>query len=249
MATVNEKMTAIADAIREKTGGTDKLTLDDMAADIPKVYETGKKSQYAEFWDNFQDCGNTPISYNYAFAEDGTAAHKRWNVNNYKPKYNIVPTSAYYMFFQTALEDIYYNNIDVDFSLATSVQSCFYNAKQLKRLKVVSTISASSLQQFFDRCRSLNTIEKLILKADGSQTFLNTFLFCDVLANIVIEGKIGQNIDFSNSPLLTHDSLMSIINALLETSETKTLTIGTKNLAKLNDSDKAIATQKGWTLA
>ena len=31
---VNEKMTAIADAIRSKTGGTAALTLDDMASDI-----------------------------------------------------------------------------------------------------------------------------------------------------------------------------------------------------------------------
>lgn len=34
---VNEKMTAIADAIRAKTGGTDKLTLDQMAADIEAI--------------------------------------------------------------------------------------------------------------------------------------------------------------------------------------------------------------------
>lgn len=34
MATVNEKMTAIADAIRSKTGKEDKLTLDDMANEI-----------------------------------------------------------------------------------------------------------------------------------------------------------------------------------------------------------------------
>ena len=37
---VNEKMTAIADAIREKTGGTDPLTLDAMAEAIAGI-ETG----------------------------------------------------------------------------------------------------------------------------------------------------------------------------------------------------------------
>lgn len=40
---VNEKMTAIADAIRDKTGGTDALTLDDMAENVPKVFEAGKQ--------------------------------------------------------------------------------------------------------------------------------------------------------------------------------------------------------------
>lgn len=34
MATVNEKMTALADAVRDKTGDTDKLTLDEMTTAI-----------------------------------------------------------------------------------------------------------------------------------------------------------------------------------------------------------------------
>lgn len=37
MATVNEKMKAIADAIRAKTGKTDPLTLDGMAAEIAAI--------------------------------------------------------------------------------------------------------------------------------------------------------------------------------------------------------------------
>lgn len=39
---VNSKMTAIADAIREKTGGTDLLSLDEMAAGVDETYEAGK---------------------------------------------------------------------------------------------------------------------------------------------------------------------------------------------------------------
>ena len=42
---VNQKMTAIADAIRDKTGGTSPLTLDDMAAAVPEVFEAGKSSE------------------------------------------------------------------------------------------------------------------------------------------------------------------------------------------------------------
>lgn len=39
MATVGEKMTAIANAIRTKTGGTDKLTLDTMASSLNNIPE------------------------------------------------------------------------------------------------------------------------------------------------------------------------------------------------------------------
>ena len=37
MATINEKLTAVANAIREKTGGTSTLTLDQMAADLNAI--------------------------------------------------------------------------------------------------------------------------------------------------------------------------------------------------------------------
>ena len=42
MATVNEKMKAIADAIRAKTGKTDPLTLDGMAAEIASISGGGE---------------------------------------------------------------------------------------------------------------------------------------------------------------------------------------------------------------
>jgi len=48
MGTVAEKMTAIANGIREKTGVTDALTLDDMAAGVEAVYQTGWENGIAQ---------------------------------------------------------------------------------------------------------------------------------------------------------------------------------------------------------
>ena len=45
---VNEKMTAIADAIREKTGKTETLGLDAMAKSVGEVYDAGKQEALAE---------------------------------------------------------------------------------------------------------------------------------------------------------------------------------------------------------
>lgn len=72
----------------------------------------------------------------------------------------------------------------------------------------------------------------------------------DFLENIeFVPNTIPISISFSYSTKLTHDSLMSIINGLATVTETKTLTLGTTNLAKLTTEEKAIATQKNWSLA
>ena len=80
---LNEKMTAIADAIREKTGETEPLTLDDMATDIPKVFDAGKKAQLLAFWGPFQNYGEK-MSYNSSFRHNGWG-----NDGAYDPQYTM----------------------------------------------------------------------------------------------------------------------------------------------------------------
>ena len=57
--------------------------------------------------------------------------------------------------------------------------------------------------------------------------------------------------DLSNSTLLSESELVKILNNLsdLTNSSSQTLTLGTTLLAKLTDEEKAIATNKNWTLA
>lgn len=76
------------------------------------------------------------------------------------------------------------------------------------------------------------------------------FNHCLALENIeFVPNTIPISIGFSYSKNLTHDSLMSIIYGLAVVETTQTLTLGTTNLAKLTTEEKAIATEKGWTLA
>ena len=65
-------------------------------------------------------------------------------------------------------------------------------------------------------------------------------------------GFIGLkcDLDLYDSPLITHESLLNVINKAADvTASPATLTLGSTNLAKLTDEEKAIATNKGWTLA
>lgn len=57
------------------------------------------------------------------------------------------------------------------------------------------------------------------------------------------------SIDMKDSVLLTHESLMNIINGLPTVETAQTLTVGTVNTAKLTENEIAIATAKGWTVA
>lgn len=59
--------------------------------------------------------------------------------------------------------------------------------------------------------------------------------------------NLNENLNLSSCYLLSHDSIMYMLNHLVE--GTHTLTLGAVNLAKLTDEEKAIATSKGWTLA
>ncbi len=253
---VNEKMTAIANAIRERTNITDKLTLDDMAGNVDTVYysahragiEHGKDKQYDEFWDAYQDNGNR-TDYQYAFA--------RWRMGAFKPKYDIKPKGAIIMMFAySKLTDIAQHLEDMGVTLDTSEATGFRDFASygsVTRLPEISTIGTSSLSGIFYNCPSLITIDKLVFKDDGSQTWESTsFQGLPSLVNIEIEGEIGANFSLSNSSKLSYDSLMSIINALKDykdTGETRTLTLHKTAKAKLSDSDIAIATQKGWAVA
>ena len=103
--------------------------------------------------------------------------------------------------------------------------------------------------KMFSECSNLTEISKL----DLSEITQNDKAFgivsgCESLTTL--GGFIGLkvNLDLSYCPNLTHDSLMNVINEAADvTASPKTLTLG-PNLNKLTADEKAIATNKGWTL-
>lgn len=148
--------------------------------------------------------------------------YSRFNDDTFNPKYDIKCMEA-----DSSAQHVFYQSNITDtkvgiYAPSTNATQCFQNS-------LLKTI------------RFFHVYE--------TTTFSATFSGCSELENITIGGTIGQNINFFACTKLTHDSLMSIIEHLGTVTSTRTCTLGSTNLAKLTDAEKAIATQKGWTLS
>ena len=210
------------DKIREKTASTDNIKSGELADKVNEVYEKGRQAEYDMFWDVAQANG-TRKEYMYAFSG------RAWRDSIFKPKYNLNGSLyAYGMFYHCGVADleecIKKSGIIFDTSNFTSIGSLFANAI----VKVVPTITITnqvSLGSLFLNCYLLETIRKLIIKTDGTNTFSDTFYKCEQLRNIEFEGVIGQNIWFSQSTKLSKASILNIFSCLSDTATDKTLTL------------------------
>ena len=218
-----------------------------IAENVEQVYFAGQKSEYDRFWDEFQDNGNRTI-YQQAFRYN-------WTDEIFKPKYDIRTASngANQMFQSSRLVDLKgcleKQGVVLDTSNATSLLQMF----QSSLVKYIPTIDArkSTNNSYTFSTNAIISIEKLI-SSDTTHYVSSTFN-SNSIESLIIEGTIGVNgFNVSTCKKLSHESLMSIINALKDlsgTDKTATVTLGSTKLAKLTDAEKAIATEKGWTLA
>lgn len=217
---VYEKMTAIADAIREKTGTADKLGLDAMAEGIGAVHEAGQQAEYDRFWDSFQQNGNR-TNYYYTFAGKG------WTDDTFNPKYPIVASSG-----------------------SSAGMGMFYDCSGITRIPVpIEVASGVSIQAMFSACSKLQTITLLKLGGNNNITS-NSFNGLYALENITFDGYIEKSVTFPQSGKLTDASVQNIIDHLADlTGKTaQTLTFYATVGEKLTEEQKAAITAKNWTL-
>ena len=137
-----------------------------------------------------------------------------------------------------------------DFSKATTAPDLFVECTSLEELPEILLSNATNTNYLFHTCTKLRKIAKLDITK--STTATSIFAGCSALEDITFVGTIRPSISFADSPLLSDNTIASIINALRDWSEagvTKTLTLHEDVKAKLTDEQIAIANQKGWTIA
>lgn len=260
VTTDNKHYKAIADKVREIKGTEETMTPSEMPSKVQEVYEKGKSegggdSWYDTFWDNYQNNGESGVAGTYGKRTifDKAFSGYGWYDANFSPKYNMKPLRCS-LTFQTShitnLEELLQEQgRSIDTSDCEDFQQIFQDCRST-HLPKIDARNATTLSYAFSS-RYLVSIRELVVSE--TTPFSNAFNAASNLVYMYVTGTIGQNrFDVSNSTKLDKESLMSIINALKDftgTGETRTVTLGATNLAKLTDAEKAIATQKGWTLA
>ncbi len=225
---------------------------------IPKVYEAGytkgkaeggTDSYYDSVWDSIEEYVSKN-GYEYCFMGKG------WNDTTFKPKYDIVLKEYSRWVFQRSgiknlkacLDD---RGIKLDFTRAIYIESFFASSsfEYIGELDFSTCINTIKIQNIFSNNTKLVTIEKI--KLNDKANFTGNMQGCSSLQNITVEGEIKNDLNFQWSTKLTHDSLMSIINALkdysADTSGTVyTITLSTDNIAKLTGDELQLIENKGW---
>jgi hypothetical protein len=149
--------------------------------------------------------------------------------------------------------------------------SGYYNANKLcyglvsiTEIPEWDTSTISEIREGFSDCTNLEKVPLL----DFSKIDIITYLFsrCTKLTTLGGFKNLGKNystsrsanypnygLDLSSCTLLTHDSLMNVINNLYDIKSkgcnVQDLKLGSTNLAKLTEEEIAIATNKGWVVS
>lgn len=135
---------------------------------------------------------------------------------------------------------------EINTSNVTDMTKMFYDCNKLTTVPLYDTSKVTRMEEMF----YFNSVLTTVPAYDCSNvTNMNRmFVNCRNLKSILMT-NIGANLDISASTNFEREDLVLILNNLKTVTTTKTLKMGTTNLAKLTDTDKAIATDKGWTLA
>lgn len=131
-------------------------------------------------------------------------------------------------------------------SKVTDMNGMFYGCSSLTTIPQLDTSNVTFMWGMFNQCTQLTTVPSL--DVDKVADFGQMFLYCPNLKSILMT-NIGADLNISDSTKFEREDLLIILNNLKTVTSATTLTMGATNLAKLTDEDKAIAINKGWTLA
>ena len=135
-----------------------------------------------------------------------------------------------------------------DTNNVTSMSRMFYNCPNLTTIPLLTTSKVTNMSSMFDGCNNLTTIPSLNTSNVTNMNYM--FDYCSNLIKISML-NIGTDLDVHYCTKMGREALLEVLGNLkdLTGQASKRLTLGSTLLTKLTDDDKAIATNKNWTLA
>ena len=141
-------------------------------------------------------------------------------------------------------------------SNVTSMYDMFRGCHKLTTIPQLDTSNVGSMSGMFEDCDALESIPLLDCgNVSHAGSILNPSYLDDQIHLTDMGGfkNLKADLDIKKAPNLTVQSLMNVINNLYDfvgngSTTTRTLTLGTTNLNKLTEEQKAVATNKGWSL-
>lgn len=139
----------------------------------------------------------------------------------------------------TTIPELYTSNV-------TDMSYMLYWCISLTTIPQLDTSKVTNMVNMFYYCTELTSIPRL----DASKVTNMSYMFdgCTSLTSIGIYG-FTRSIDITPTAL-GHDAIVAFLNqAGTAYNSSQKITMGADKLALLSDEEKAIATNKGWTLA
>lgn len=236
---------------------------------IKEVSRVAGHEQWSDAWDLMQNLGKRG-NYTYAFYACSTIG------DSFYPKHDFNFTKAGYFMRDTGgtsfsnkrvdlVERLAECGVKMDFSNCTDLTYTFYGSC-ITHIPEIDCRNAGTTQSYLLISQITHTVDKLILKDDGSQHLGDTFGYAGALENVVVEGKIGannKNVAFNTkwSKKLSKASIINLITALAD-NKSGTATFSTTAVNKafetaegLKDGSSStewqtlLATKPTWTIS
>lgn len=171
-----------------------------------------------------------------------------------------------FMFYRCrSLKTLNLSNFDT--SAVNSFADTFANCSSITNLDLscFNTNNILSLSEMFLGCSNLVDLNMINLNMEKVTDINYMFDGCTKLTNLQFPKNLGRgylttqnanyqkySLDLRNSKLLTHESLLSILNNVYDIKShgvaEQSIKLSSESLAKLTADEIAIATNKGWTV-
>ena len=206
--------------------------------------EVGKRQAYDAFWDTYQQNG-TRVHYAGAYSGVG------WTGELFKPKYDMKPQSAEWMFCYSRIpgdldEILEQQGVTLDFSECRNFSYAFYDCR-FTAIGTVDCSKATTSMPYLFGARTIVTVRNFI--PPNFEMSYNHF--GSGLKNLTVGGTITKSANFRESPL-SRESIESVMAALSDTVTGQTATFN-KAAAEAafttEEWETLVATKPNWTIA